>query len=267
MENYIGIDISKNSFDVHITSTGESRRFDYTEKQIKVFLDWVYSLEPTLILLEATGGYEQLLVAEILARGLPAKVINPRQIRDFARAAGRLAKTDKIDARIIAQYAALFKPPPQEKIDDLALKMKALVVRRRQLMAMRLQELNRKEHALDESIAKSIEAVVKTIDREIQKVEKDLNNHINQIPKLKEKSDILQSMPGIGPTTSIILISQLPELGRFNRRQIAALVGLAPMNRDSGRYRGKRMTGGGRSEVRKQLYMPTLVSCVVSSFI
>jgi len=167
MENYIGIDISKNSFDVYVTSTGESRRFDYTEKQVKVFIYWVSSLKPTLILLEATGGYEQRLVAEILARGLPAKVMNPRQIRDFARAAGRLAKTDKIDAQIIAQYAALFKPPPQEKIDDLALKVKALVARRRQLMAMRLQELNRQEHALDESIAQSIKAVVKTIEREI----------------------------------------------------------------------------------------------------
>ena len=260
MLSYIGIDVSKKSFDVHETSSSQDRSFDYTDEGLKESIDWMLSIKPVLILLESTGGYELELVSELWAKGLPVKVINPRRIRDFARATGKLAKTDRLDARVIAEYAATFKPLPQEKVDDLALKMKALTARRQQLVSMRTQESNRKEHARDKDIKQSIDTIIRTINLEIDKVEKQIQSHIKKTPKLKQKSDLLQSVPGVGKKTTMMLLSELPELGQLNRRQIASLVGLAPINRDSGQLRGKRMTGGGRRKIRRQLYMPTLAA-------
>jgi transposase len=217
-------------------------------------------LKPPLIVLEATGGYERRLVSELVAADLPVRVVNPKRIRDFARAKGKLAKTDKLDARVIAQYAAMFQPPAQAPVDEISLKIKELVARRRQLLSMRTQEANRREHASDKDIAHSISTVMKAFDKELENIEAKITDYIDQSPNLKQKSDLLQTMPGIGQTTAFALVSLLPELGRLNRRQIAALVGLAPINRDSGIFRGKRMTSGGRREVRTRLYMPTLVA-------
>jgi transposase len=260
MEPYTGIDVSKDFFDAHVLSTQTDRHFEYTDQGIQDCVQWLLSVHPPLVVMEATGGYEHRLAAALLADGVPVKVVNPKRIRDFARASGRLAKTDKLDARVIAQYAALFQPIPQEAMDEACLKIKALVARRGQLMGMRVQEMNRKEHALDKDVAKSIKLHIKAIEKALKSLEEKINNLINQSPDLKQKSDLVQTMPGIGKTTSMLLVSDLPELGRLNRRQIAALVGLAPMNRDSGKFRGKRTTGGGRGSVRKQLYMPTLVA-------
>lgn len=260
MDSYIGIDISKNFFDVHVTSPETDRHFEYTEPGLTECVHWLLSLKPLLIVLEATGGYERRLVSELMAVDLPVRVANPKRIRDLARAKGKLAKTDKLDARIIAQYAAMFQPPPQAPMDPISLKIKDLVARRKQLLAMRTQEENRKEHAQDKDIARSISTVIKTFDMELKKIEDTLTHLIDQSPNLKQKADLLQTMPGIGQTTAMALIGDLPELGSLNRRQIAALVGLAPINRDSGTFRGKRMTSGGRRGVRTRLYMPTLVA-------
>jgi transposase len=260
MDSYTGIDISKHFFDVHVVSSEEDKHFEYNDHGIQECVQWLLSVKPPLIVMEATGGYENRLASELLAAGLPVKVVNPKRIRDFAHAKGMLAKTDKLDAQTIAHYAAMFQPPPQMAIDEISLKIKALVARRGQLMSMRTQELNRREHALHGEIAKSISAVITAFEKELHKIEDKINELINQSPDLKQKSDLIQTMPGIGKTTSMVLLSDLPELGLLNRRQIAALVGLAPINRDSGTFRGKRMTSGGRRMVRKQLYMPTLVA-------
>ena len=260
MGAYVGVDIAKSSFDVIHNETGEFRHFQNNQADIAACLAWLGTLQPSLVLMEATGGYEVPLLRELLSNSIPAGTINPKRIRDFAKAKGRLAKTDKIDAAIIAEYAATFQPLPQKELAELSVKLKGLAARRRQLMDMRTQEKNRKEHALDRGIAKSIEVIIETLDKEIAKIDKQIKAHIDQTPKLKQKSQLLQSMPGIGNHTAMMLACQLPELGCLNRRQIAALVGLAPINRDSGQFRGKRMIGGGRVHVRQLLYMPTLVA-------
>ena len=255
-----GIDVSKNSFDVHMLPSGAARTFEYSPKQVKACVKWLASYKPDLVVMEATGGYERRLAAEIFAAGLPAHIANPGRVRSFAKALGQLAKTDKIDARIIADYGLKLQPPSQDAVDDISLKIKALSARRKQLVKMRIQETNRTEHALDKEIEKSISIMVRAIEDQIREVEDQIDRHIDQAPKLKEKADLLKSVPGVGDVTTRVLLSQLPELGDLNRKQIAALVGLAPMNRDSGTLRGKRMTGGGRRDVRTQLYMPTMVA-------
>ncbi len=260
MENYVGIDIAKLSFDVHFDADKRDLSFEYTEEKIRLLVKQLLVLKPALIVMEATGGYEVPLASELHAAGLPVAVVNPNRIRNFARAAGQLAKTDKIDARIIAWYASAMKPPTQTTIDEMTARIKTLNARRRQLVAIRTSEMNRMEHALDTHIVRSIKAVIKTIDRQIEKVEKEINSHIDQTPHLKSKGKVIRSFPGVGDTTTAMLMAALPELGELNRHQIAALVGVAPINRDSGQFRGKRMTGGGRVEVRTQLYMPTLVA-------
>jgi len=258
VDTYTGIDISKDSFDVHVLSTGQDRHFDYNDQGMEKCANWLLSEKTTLVAMEATGGYEKRLAAVLMAKGLAVSCLNPRRIRDFARAKGQLAKTDKLDARIIAMFAAMFEPPPKEAIDELSIKIRELTARRQQLVSMRVQECNRREHATEKVIAKSIAVIIDAIDNEIEKVESLIKDHIDQSPPLKEKQELLQTMPGIGKTASGFLISELPELGLLDRRKIVALVGLAPINRDSGKLKGKRTTGGGRKSVRKALYMPTL---------
>jgi len=186
--------------------------------------------------------------------------VNPRRIRDFAKAMGQIAKTDKIDALIIARYGATLETPRQKQIDGNARQLKALQARRQQLIEMRTAENNRCEHVFDKIVDRSLKAMIKMIDKEIKKVDEQISESIDQIPELKQKAEVLRSTPGIGETTSAMLVTELPELGVCNRKQIAALVGVAPMNRDSGVFRGKRMTGGGRRSVRARLFMPVLVA-------
>lgn len=260
MEAYTGIDVSKDSFDVHVLSLAEDRKFNYDEQGLKACVKWLLEVKPPLIVMEASGGYEKPLTARLMEEGLPVKILNPKRIRDFARAMGRMAKTDKIDAAVIAGYAGTFQPPPQEAFDKHISKLKVLVARRRQLMDMHTKETNRQKQTLDKDVAKSIAIVINAIEKELKKIEDQIDKIINSTPDLKKKSDLLQSMPGIGKITARALLSDLPELGKLDRRQIASLVGLAPINRDSGKYRGKRMIGGGRATVRKHLYMPTIVT-------
>lgn len=260
VDSYIGIDISKESFDVHALSSGQDRHFQYNDKGMAECAEWLLAEKASLVVMESTGGYEKRLAAALAAQGLAISVINPRRIRDFAKAKGQLAKTDKLDARIIAMFAATFDPPPQKAVDELTDKIRELIARRQQLVAMRTQEKNRREHASAKVVALSISTIIDTIDKEIEKVESLINDHIDQSPTLQEKKALLQTMPGIGKTTAEFLVSELPELGQLDRRQLASLTGLAPMNRDSGKYRGKRMTGGGRGSVRKAIFFPTLTA-------
>jgi transposase len=260
MKNCVGVDISKRTFDVHILKNSKDLHFDYNDEQIKEFLKILTQVKPELIVMEATGGYERKLASQLQAAGWPVAIVNPRRIRDFAKATGRMAKTDKIDAGIIARFGEMLKPPPKDVMDDNALKMKALIARRNQLIGIRTAENNRMEHADDKVISRSIKTIVKAIEKEIEKVDKQISDHIDKMPELKQNAELLKSVPGIGDTTASMLVVELPELGIANKKQIAALVGVAPMNRDSGMFKGKRMTGGGRRNIRARLFMPTLVA-------
>lgn len=260
MKKYVGIDVSKRFFDVCFGEDGKVVHFDYTASKIKKCVESLLEFEPKLIVMEATGGYELELAACIQQAGLPVAIVNPRRIRDFAKAVGQMAKTDKIDAQIIARYAQALEPPANAKVSENARRIKALMARRTQLVNMRTAETNRLEHVFDKSIAKSLNAILRTIEKEIKKVEKEIGGCIERDPEMKAKAQILKTMPGIGDTTASMIVSELPELGRLNRRQIASLIGVAPMSRDSGMFKGKRMTGGGRQNVRKRLFMPTLVA-------
>jgi transposase len=260
MENYIGIDVAKQNFDLCCLNQKEIRQFENNTKGIRKALGLIKKLQPKLVVMEATGGYEALLAAELHAARLPVAVVNPRRIRDFARANGQLAKTDKLDATVIALFAARMKPPTQEQIGHNSRRMKALITRRNQLIRMRTAENNRREHVLDGVIGRSLNRTIKTIEREIGNVEKLIQGQLDSMPELRTKARILDSAPGIGQTTAAMLVTEVPELGRLNRRQIAMLVGVAPINRDSGTFRGKRMTGAGRRDVRSRLFMPTLVA-------
>jgi len=260
MTETIGIDVSKSVFDVAAFSGDSLGRYDYTSAGMRQAVRAMRRLKPERIVMEATGGYEARLARYLHEHGLPVAVVNPRRVRDFARATGRMAKTDKIDAAIIARFAGMLDPRPTPPISPEGLRRKALTARRRQLMEMRTAEKNRMDHADDRLIAGSLKAVVKTLDKEIAKVETALEEMIEADETLRDKTARLSSVPGIGPLTARTLVAELPELGEYNRRQIAALLGVAPINRDSGVFKGKRMTGGGRRELRTQLYMPTLVA-------
>jgi len=260
MENYIGIDVAKQNFDLCCLNQKEIRQFENNTKGIRKAIKVITKLQPKLVVMEATGGYEASLAAELHAARLPVAVVNPRRIRDFARANGQLAKTDKLDAAVIALFAARMRPPTQEQIDHNSRRMKALVTRRNQLIRMHTAENNRREHVLDRVIDRSLKKIIKMIEREIEDVEQLIREQLDSMPDLRAKAHILDSAPGIGETTATMLVTEVPELGRLNRREIAMLVGVAPINRDSGTFRGKRMTGSGRRDVRSRLFMPTLVA-------
>ncbi len=260
MKEIIGIDVSKRRFDVALLNSGKHRSYEYCKKEMNSFVCSLDTLQPERIVMEATGGYEKPLLKHLQKHELPVVVVNPRRIRDFARAMGVAAKTDRLDALVIARYAKSMKPKIQVPVSENSLLLKSLTARRRQLIVMRTQEKNRMEHSDEKLIAQSLHAVLRTLDREIKKLDSQIEEVIRRDRELSEKAQILETIPGIGLTTANALVTELPELGICNRRQIAALVGVAPMNRDSGMFRGKRMTGGGRHHVRTQLYMPTLVA-------
>jgi len=254
---FIGIDVAKDHLDAHLLPQGEALTSAADAAGVTSLVDRLQAVRPALIVLEATGGYESLVAAELAAADLPVAVVNPRQVRDFARALGLLAKTDAIDAHVLALFAEKVQPPVRTPPDEREQRLKALVTRRRQLVAMRTAELNRRAQANPE-VRKSIDAVLKILHRQIEDIEHDIDGTIRHSRLWHEKDILLQSVPGVGPGTSRTLLAALPELGRLNRRQIASLVGLAPFNRDSGRWRGERSIWGGRAEVRTALYMATL---------
>jgi len=207
MNTYVGIDVAKQFFDLYDRAEGKHQRFDHTPAGITACVTLLATRCPALIVLESTGGYETDLAVAVSEAGLPIAVVNPKRIRDFARAAGQLAKTDNIDARIIADYAAALQPPAQGVWDAQTRTIQALVTRRNQVVDLRTAENNRREHVRDRTIAHSIAAVINTIDRELVKVERELREHITNTPELKRKAEVLTSAPGIGETTAMMILA------------------------------------------------------------
>jgi len=257
-QTYVGVDVSKESLDVAIIDSDKKWRFSNNPAGIKKTLEMIEETGPALVVFEATGGLELSLWYALSEAGMDAAPVNPRQIREFARAKGRLAKTDTIDAKIIAQYGQAFHPKPQPFPDTQELK--EMITRRSQLVDMITAEKTRLKAARRERIRQDIKANIEWLKSRLDGVDKDLDKTIKANPQWREKFELLESTPGVGPTTAASLVANLPELGTLNRHQAAALAGLAPFNRDSGLMRGKRSVWGGWGRVRKALYMATLVA-------
>lgn len=260
MEHFVGIDVSKDRLDVYLRPSGESFAVARDGEALAGLVERLRVLAPALVVMEATGGYESVVASAIGAAHLPLAVINPRQIRDFARATGRLAKTDRIDAAAIAHFAEAIRPPARPIAEPEAQALGELVARRRQVIEMIVAETNRRRMASQRRVIRAIERHLALLQTELSELEGDIDGAIRSSPAWQADADLLTSVPGIGPATRRTLIAELPELGRLTRRKIAALVGVAPINRDSGSLRGRRTIAGGRSAVRAALFMAALVA-------
>ena len=258
MEHYIGIDVSKATLDVASLPDGESWTVTNDDQGLAELTPRLVALAPVLIVLEATGGFEMLAAITLAKAGLPIAVVNPRQVRDFAKAMGQLAKTDALDAGMLADFAQRVRPVPRPLPDDAAQLLDSLLTRRRQIVEMLTAEKNRLGFARG-PVKRDISQHIKWLEKRLADVDGDLQDAVAASPLYQAKSDLLRSVPGVGPVTALTLLATLPELGQLSRHQIAALVGVAPMNRDSGTMRGKRMVWGGRAPVRAVLYMAALV--------
>lgn len=257
---FVGIDVSKDTLDVCVLPSEQTIHTSTSAKDTQTLQGRLRRLRPALIVLEATGGYGTTLAAELQDAGLPVAVVNPRQVRAFARALGVLAKTDRVDAQVLATFAQKIEPPARPVGDQNARHIKALVARRRQLVALRTAERNRLARAEVAAVRTSIRQVLETIDQQLSDADHGIHDAIMASPLWLEKATLLTTVPGLGSVTASALLAELPELGLLTRRQIAALVGVAPINRDSGTLRGHRAIGGGRTAVRNALYMATLVA-------
>lgn len=256
---FIGVDVCKSYLDVSVRPSGERFRCANDETGIAALVERLAVLTSVRIVLEATGGYEVPLACAMAAAALPVVVVNPRQVRDFAKATGRLAKTDALDADILARFGEVVRPDVRTIPDAAAQELAALIQRRHQIVGMLTAEKNRLACAR-QSVRKSLKANITWLEKQLAGIETELSSAIRNSPVWREKDDLLKSAPGVGPVLASTLLTSLPELGRLNRKQIAALVGVAPMNRDSGTLRGKRTVWGGRSQVRAVLYMGALVA-------
>ena len=261
---FVGIDVSKAQLDVAVRPTGKRWVLPYDETGIEGLIPQIVDLEPALVLLEATGGLELPLVAALAAAALPVVVVNPRQVRDFAKATGTLAKTDTLDAGVLAHFADAVRPEVRPLKDAETQVLNSLTARRHQVMTMLVSEKNRLGTAIGavspRAVSPRIEAHIAWLEQELSDLDKGLRQTLRQSPVWREKDDLLRTVPGVGPQLSLTLLAHLPELGTLDRKQIAALVGVAPYNRDSGTRRGKRAVWGGRSRVRAVLYMGALVA-------
>jgi transposase len=255
----IGIDVSKDRVHVAVHPSGETWESATTPDAIDGLVARLTAVRPALIVLEATGGYERPVVGACAAVELPVAVVNPRQVRAFAQALGRTAKTDAIDAQVLAVFGARVQPPSRPVPSDATMALAALVARRRQLLEMLGAERQRLGQATTTAVRRDLRQHVRWLERRVADVDQDLDDAIRQSPCWRVQEDLLRSVPGIGPTVARTLLGELPELGHLERRQIAALVGVAPLNRDSGQWRGQRHIWGGRSSVRAALYMAALV--------
>ena len=256
---FVGIDVSKDQLDVAARPGSERWQVANTDLGIATLVKRLEKLQPTLVVLEATGRLESAAVSALAVAGIPVAIVNPRQVRDFARSTGKLAKTDALDAQILARFADAVRPEPRPLPDDTQQRIEALLVRRRQLLGMVTAERNRKRRApaltrpeIDEHLA--------WLQVRIEAIEDELNRTIRSSPLWREKVALYRSVPGVGPLFAATIVAQLPELGVLTHKQIASLVGVAPLNRDSGHWRGKRTIWGGRPQVRAALYMSALVA-------
>jgi transposase len=257
---FVGIDVAKDRLDGHLRPLDEAFALSRDGAGVEALVERLVALSPALVVLEATGGFEVAVAGALAAAGLPLVVVNPRQIRDFARATGRLAKTDRLDAEAIARFAEAVRPAPRPLPSAAADALGELVARRRQLVEMIISESQRRRQTRDPRLGRRLEAHVTWLHKELSALETDLDDAVRGTPAWRAAEDLLASVPGIGKTSARTLIAELPELGTLDRRKIAALVGVAPVNRDSGTFRGRRMVMGGRASVRTALYMPTLTA-------
>jgi len=257
---YVGIDVAKESFNLATCPDTLKTILPNNPEGHRQLCKLLKDYKVALIVLEATGGYERPIAAELLAAGLPVVVVNPRQVRDFARGMGQWAKTDPIDAQVLAKFAQIVKPAPKTHSRPENSELAELVKRRRQLNDLRAQESNRSLMIHHPKVKKSIQKMIKTLDFQIKEIDKLIKDYIDSDDDFKDRDGILRSAPGVGPQTSAMLIANLPELGNLNRQEIAALVGLAPWDRSSGKYDGKAHIFGGRKEIRSVLYMAALTA-------
>ena len=258
-EVFVGIDVSKERLDVATCPAKEKWAFGNDGPGIASLVERLEALQPAVVVLEATGGLQLPLAAALGVARLPVAVVNPRQVRDFARATGKLAKTDAIDAQVLAQFAQAVRPTLRPLPDAATQELSALLARRHQVVEMLTAERNRLERALP-PVGPRLQAHILWLKRELAELDEELGHTLRQSPLWREKEDLLRSVPGVGPVLTFTLLARLPELGTLSGRQVAALVGVAPLNRDSGTLRGRRTVWGGRSQVRATLYMATLVA-------
>jgi len=256
---FVGIDVAKDRLDIAVRPTGDEWSDSNTDAGIVQVVARLEELGPELVVLEATGGLELAVVAALGTAGLPVVVVNPRQVRDFAKATGKLAKTDAIDARVLAHFAEAVRPAVRPLPNTQAQALERLLTRRRQVVGMLTTERNRFRTAR-KPVRERLQAHIKYLEQELEDLDTDLRDSIHSSPIWRERDNLLQSVPGVGKVLSLTLLAALPELGTLDRRQVAALVGVAPLNRDSGTMRGKRTIWGGRAKVRASLYMATLVA-------
>lgn len=259
-QRFVGIDVAKDRLDVQVRPSGESFAVGRDGAGLAQLVERLQTLAPALVVMEATGGYETVVASSLAAARLPLAVVNPRQIRDFARATGKLAKTDALDAAAIAHFAEAIRPAPRAIADAQAQALGERVARRRQIIEMMVAERNRRRQMSQHRIVQAIDRHLVLLQKQLAEIEQDIDDAIRGSPAWQADADLLASVPGIGKATLRTLIAELPELGGLDRWRIAALVGVAPMNRDSGTFKGRRRIAGGRPTVRAALYMATLVA-------
>jgi len=260
MGTYVGIDVSKDRLDVHVLPQDQAFWVERNGKGLAVLVEQLKPLAPSLVAIEATGGFEAIAAAAMAGAGLPLAVVNPAQVRHYAQALGKRAKTDPIDAKVIARFAADVKPEPRTLPDETAQLLADLVARRRQIVEMLQAERQRQMRVTVRRLRKSIERLIKALEKELAELDHDIDTAVRSSPAWREKEDLLASVPGVGPQTARTLIAELPELGTLDRKQIASLAGLAPYTRQSGTWKGKSMIGGGRKTVRTALFMAAMVA-------
>lgn len=258
VEKFVGIDVSKSTLDVCIEPFGQMLHVAYDGAGISQIVGRLKEMSPTLIVIEATGGLEVRIATELASKGLPVAVINPRQVRDFAKATGQLAKTDQVDAAVLAAFAKAIRPQSRPLKDADTRALDDMVSRRRQLIDIRVQEALRLGTAASKPMQKSLKQHIAWLDKRIAEVDNGLTKRLRESDVWRAKDDLLRSIPGVGNVTTRTMLGKCPELGTLNRREIAALTGVAPLANDSGKHRGKRFVWGGRADVRAVLYMATV---------
>lgn len=256
----IGIDVSKDKLDVHVLPDGEAFSVSRNAKGVEDLIGRLGSLKPAVIAIEATGGFEGIVAAGLAGAGLPVVVVNPAQVRAFARSLGQRAKTDPIDAFVIARFADATKPPIRPLPDEETQLLSDLVTRRSQIIQMIVAERQREKRATNRHLRKSLLRLIKALEKEINEVDTEIDNMLRGSPLWREKEDLLSSVPGVGNIVARTLIAEVPELGTLDRRQIASLVGLAPFTQQSGKWRGKASIAGGRTTVRSALFMAAMTA-------
>lgn len=256
-KEYVGIDVAKDHLDIAIRPSGEHWTVEYTEERLGELAEKLKRQAVELVVMEATGGFEVEVATGLALVGLAVAVVNPRQVRDFAKSTGKLAKTDRLDAQMIAHFGEAIRPEARFLSDEQARQLEAMVTRRRQLVEMLVAEKNRLR-ITHKDLKQQVREHIEWLQEKLDDIDRDLHQSIRDSPIWREKDDLLRSVPGIGPVSASVLLASLPELGKLDRKKIAALVGVAPFNRDSGTLRGKRSIWGGRADVRSVLYMAAL---------